>query len=101
MAKYEADAFSQMLAGALLATARQLVKGGVAPTDSVKIAAASLIAGALGRKALTDLGVPLRTVQRWQAEGRRATEGFGDVPPAEMINELLAFMGLPFRVTDQ
>lgn len=93
--------FGKLVAGMLLGTAKALVEGGVGPSSAVRLSAAGFIMGALGRDALLELGVPLRTVQKWQREAREALEVVDtEVPPADAVNQALEAMGFPFRVVE-
>lgn len=96
------DAFDKIIAGAVLTVAKVFVKGGLTPTNAVKLAGPAMILGGLNARVLRDLGVPARTVAQWREDIGKGAAGVADLdhPPAEVINELLAAMGLPFRVVD-
>lgn len=94
--------FSKLVAGMLVGTMKALIDGGVSPSSAARLASVGLIVGALGRGALLELGVPLRTVQQWQAEVREGLRDMPDqTPPAAAINQALAAMGFPFQVVER
>lgn len=91
--------YAELLGGTLVGIARHLVEHGVTGPNAVRLSAAAVIGGAFGRQPLLDLGIPLRTVQRWEAEAREALSGSNvDIPPVDAMNQMLRLMGLPLRV---
>lgn len=91
-----ADQIEKMLGGALYGVCRMLVDAGVRPAAALRLVGLLMIEGALGPRAIEQLGVPKSTANRWRAELAEAAQAadLPDDPTTEVLNEILPLVGL-------
>lgn len=100
--EWQKNQAEQALGSMLYGVVRALIQSGLRPAAAMRVAAFVAIDGSIGRGALRQLGLPVRTERRWRAEVRDAVAAASatlpDEAPIELLNELLPLMGLDVEV---
>lgn len=83
-----AEQIKQMVGAVLFAGMKMMVDRDIPPAKALRLVSVEYLEAAYGPKVWDELGLPLRTVQRWRLELRRAFEAGAEIedePPAHIL----------------